>query len=97
MNTSAPQTPGAETPSDSGPTDSSTSVGPGTKKIDGRITMPANSGIPSQTRLTKKSNGKRLARATSKMATYRSTRTPTEVAALAASTASTNMPTLARG
>ena len=34
---------------------------------DGMITMPANSGMPSQTRLTKKSNGSRLARATTRI------------------------------
>ena len=59
-----------------GPRVTSNSAGPGTKKIDGMTTMPAKSGMPSQTRLTKKSNGIRLA-APRPAATHRGRAAPT--------------------
>ncbi len=77
-------TPVAETPSWTGPSARSNSRGPGTKKIDGMTTMPAKNGMPSQTRLTKKSNGSRLARAAARITAYSPISTPSDVEALAA-------------
>ncbi len=48
--------------------------------------MPAKNGMPSQTRLTKKSNGSWLARAATRIAAYRPTSTASEWVALAAMT-----------
>ena len=60
-------------------------------------TMPAKNGMPSQTRLTKKSNGTRLARAASRSTAYTASSTTTELVKPAASTVTRNMPSLARG
>ena len=80
-----------------GPTSTENSRGPGTRNSAGMTTRPAKKGTPSHTRLTKKSNGSRLARAAASRTRYTASSTMTEFVKLTARTTTRNIASLARG